>query len=117
MRPLIRPITKADVFAYRGEPYSASFRGLAVELNGEIVGVAGVLHTPVLQAFSNIRDELRKYPKTLVLAARKFREILAQYDDSPIYAIANENEKNAPGYLEYVGFEHYHDGVYRWPTR
>lgn len=112
----LRPAKKADIIAYRGKPYAESFRGIVADQEGEIIGVAGVLHTSTLQAFSNIKDELRKHPKVLVLAARKFRDILNSYN-SDIYAIANENEKNAAGYLEYVGFEHHHGSIYKWPIQ
>lgn len=113
---ILRPATKADIIAYRGKPYEESFRGIVAELDNEVVGVAGVLHTSPLQAFSNIRDVLREYPKTLILGVREFRKILNSYD-SQIYAIANENEKNSTGFLEYVGFEHFNKRIYRWPIQ
>lgn len=113
---ILRPATKADIIAYRGKPYRESFRGIVAELEGEVVGVAGVLHTSPPQAFSNIRDALRAHPKTLILGVREFRKILNSYD-SQIYAIANEKEKNSTGFLEYVGFEHFNKRIYRWPIQ
>jgi len=112
----LRPANRKDVIAFRGESYSESFRGIVAELDGEILGIAGVLHTNHLQAFSSIKDKLRKHPKMLILAARKFRNILNSYD-YPIYAIASENEKNSIGYLEYIGFEYYQGRMYKWPTQ
>jgi len=111
--PVIRPIRKNDVIAYRGKMYNESFRGLAVELDGEVIGIAGVLHTPVLQAFSMIKDEMRKYPKSLVKAAQYFRTILAEYD-SPVYAKPSPDEKNPERYLEYVGFKRFNGSLYEW---
>ena len=84
-----------------------------MELDGEVIGVAGVLHTPVLQAFSMIKDKLRDYPKVLVKAGKVFRDILNKYD-SPVYAIASPNEKNSMRYLEVVGFEQFDGRLYRW---
>jgi hypothetical protein len=114
MRILLRPATKADVIAFRGKPYRESFKGIVGELDGEIVGIGGVLHTQVLQAFSSMKDEARKHPRDLILAARMFRDVLNSYN-SPIFAEASEKEKNSTGYLEYVGFEHYDKRIYRWP--
>lgn len=112
----IRPANKADIMAYRGKVYKESFRGIVAEIDGKVVGIAGVLHTQPLQAFSNVLPELKKRPKALIMAAREFRKILNSYD-SPIYAVADEKEKNSTGYLEYVGFEPYQKRIYRWPTR
>jgi len=109
----LRPANKADIIAWRGEPYRDSFRGIVADLDGEIIGIAGVLHSTQLKAFSEITDELRKRPKMLILGAREFRNILNSYDH-PIYAHASEEEKNATGYLEYVGFEHYQKRIYKW---
>lgn len=109
----LRAANKADIIAWRGKPYRESFRGIVADLDGEIIGIAGVLHANQLQAFSEITDELRKHPKTLVLAAREFRDILNSYD-YPIYAQASEEEKNSAGFLEYVGFEHYQKRIYKW---
>lgn len=114
--PIIRPILKSDIVAYRGSVFEQSFRGIAVELDDKVIGVAGVLHTDTLQAFSMIKDELRKYPKTLVKAGRYFREILAKYE-SPIYAIASPDEENSEGFLEHVGFKQYNGRLYRWPIQ
>ena len=76
-----------------------------------VIGIAAVLHTSPLQAFSTVTDELRKHPRVFILAAKQFRDILNSYN-SPIYAEASSKEKNATGYLEYVGFEHYNGRVY-----
>lgn len=116
MKPIIRPAKRADVIAFRGEPYSESFKGIVTEMDGRILGIAGVMYSPVLQAFSSITDEMRKHPKTIIMAVKEFRKILEKQGDSPIYAMANQNEKNAPGFLSHVGFEYYKDGVYRWQT-
>jgi len=84
------------------------------ELDGKVIGIAGVMHSQALQAFSSMNGEIKKYPRTIVKAVREFRKILEAYGDSPIYAIADEDTKTAPGFLKHVGFKYYRDGVYRW---
>ena len=47
--PKLRPATREDIIVLRGQPYNESFRGIVADLNGEILGIAGVLHTPTLK--------------------------------------------------------------------
>ena len=98
----IRPLTQDDLswFVHMG----FTVRGLAVELEGEVVGVAAILHSKPIQAFSKMDDKLRKHPKTIMKVIRAFKKIISSYD-SPIYAIANEKEYNSTKVLERIGFE------------
>ena len=111
--PVIRPASRADVIALNGKSFDASFRGIAVEIDGKVVGIAGVMHTPSLQFFSQFSEELRAYPNSLIMAARMMKEILGQYS-SPVYSIADENVDSSIRFLEHIGFEHYEGRVYRW---
>jgi hypothetical protein len=111
--PNIRALRKSDIIEFYDEPFPESVRGLAVELDGVPVGVAGVIHTNPLQAFSTMRDDLRKYPKTIVRTARQIKIILDSYN-SPIYAYADEDEKNSVNFLKHVGFDQLDDGVFKW---
>ena len=113
MSVLVRPASKADIIAYRGSPYHESFRGIVAELDGEIIGIAGVLHGAHLQAFSEISDKLKSYPKSIVIAAREYRKLLNNYD-SPIYAEASSKEKTSMKFLKYIGFEHFDKRIYVW---
>lgn len=110
---MLRPASKADVIALNGKSFNASFRGIAAEIDGKVVGIAGVMHTSSLQFFSQFSDELRKYPKSLIMAARMMREILDQYS-SPVYSIADESIDSSSRFLEHIGFEHYEGRVYQW---
>lgn len=103
--PKIRPLKKSDL----GEFDSMGFtvRGYAVELDGKVIGIAGVLHTRPLQAFGQIKDELRKYPKTIMKVIKMFKSILESYD-MPVYAIACKKEYNSTKVLERIGFEFSH---------
>lgn len=100
----IRPVSKDDVLEFLGKPFDQSLRGVAVELDGKVIGIGAVLHTTQKQAFSNISEELRRRPVTLCKAAKIFRGILNRYD-SRIVAYPSPEEHNSKGFLKWVGFE------------
>jgi hypothetical protein len=109
----IRPATKDDAWAVWGSPPLATFRGLVVEDEGEILALAGVMHTHPHQAFMTMYEPLKSHRKTIVRAIREFRNILSKYS-GPIYAFPNEFEPTARGFLSYTGFTPESDEVYKW---
>lgn len=111
--PVVRGLRKSDLTGFYQERFSKSVRGIAVELDGEPVAVAFVINTNPFQAVSKMKDELRKYPKTIIKAARAFRDLLKMYD-SIVYAIASSEEANSRKFLKYVGFEQLEDEVFTW---
>lgn len=111
--PNIRALQRSDILAFYDKPFPESVRGLAVEFDGKSIGIAGVIHTNPLQAFSSMKDSLRDYPKTIIKTARKLKTILDAYD-SPIYAYADEGEKNSVNFLKHIGFTQLDDGVFKW---
>lgn len=113
--PNIRALKSKDIVEFYGKSFPESVRGLAVEFEGEPVAVAGVIHTNPLQAFSSIKDSLRKYPKTIIKTARRLKTILDMYE-SPVYAYADKGEKNSVNFLKHIGFTQIEDGVFRWQT-
>lgn len=112
-KPNIRALRRSDIEDFYDKPFKESVRGLVVEFNDEPVAIAGVIHTNPLQAFSSMKDSLRKYPKTIIKTARKLKTILDKYE-SPIYAYADEDEKNSVNFLKHVGFTQLDDGVFKW---
>jgi len=112
----VRPVARDDIISFYGKPYDASMKGVVVESDGEILGIAGVLHTSPLQAFGSMKAELKNHKKYIILVARKMRDILNSYD-YPVYASASEKEENSMSFLEYVGFEHMYKRIYKWPTQ
>lgn len=103
--PNIRFLKKGDLKEFDSMGFTV--RGLAVELEGKIIGVAGILHSSPLQAFSSMDDKLREYPKTIIKVMRMFKNILSNYK-SQVHAIASEKEYNSTKVLERVGFEFSH---------
>jgi len=103
--PTIRTINKDDIESFNnGSRYRQSLRGLTVELNGEPIGIAGVLHTNPLQVFSEMRDEMRDYPILIMKTAKRLLNIMETYD-KPLYALASENENDPDSFLIHLGFE------------
>lgn len=111
--PVIRPATRRDVLAWRGDLYFASLRGLAAEIDGEVVGVCGVLHTYPMQAFMEISPRMKSHKRALVQGIRAFREILDKYHE-PIFCVASENEQTADAFIRHVGFTHLEGRIYQW---
>lgn len=109
--PLIRPLKKSDLKEFNNFGYSV--RGSAIELDGEVLAIYGVLHSSPLQAFSSIDKKLRRYPKTIMKAILSFKEILYNYK-LDVYAKCSETEKNSRRVLERVGFKLVSRRLYKW---
>lgn len=107
------------MIAFRGELFNNSVKGFVVISDDKIVGIAGVMYSIPLQAFSTVTDEMRKFPKLFIHAARYFRKLLSEFD-LPIIAFASPVVNGSSKYLEYIGFEYtgndsnMHGRMYRW---
>lgn len=103
----LRPALQKDVVKFYGEPFKETIKGLsAVGDTGEVIGLAAVVHSKPLQAFSDITTELKQSPRDIVRAIHKFRSILNSYGDREIFAIASEKEKTSENFLRHVGFDY-----------
>lgn len=101
----IRAITRRDIEHFNnGERYSNSLRGLAVEKEGELLAIAGVMHSAYLQVFSSMTDEMRKYPVMILKTAKRLLHIMETYNQ-PLYALASEQEPTSEQFLKHLGFE------------
>ena len=112
-KPLIRQARRSDVIDMNGKYYKESFSGYAVELDGKVIGIAGLLHSNPAQVVSDMKDEMRKYPKTIIRMARIIRDMITE-TPYPVYATPSPYESNARRMLEYVGFKPFLKGIYKW---
>lgn len=117
----IRAITRKDVeYFNNGEPYKNSLRGLAVERAGEVLAIAGVMHSAHLQVFSSMTDEMRKYPVMIMKTAKRLLRIMETYNQ-PLYALASEQEPTSEEFLQHLGFEFLNENedgrYYIWQTQ
>lgn len=108
----LTPINKQHILEYKGKPFEKSMRGFAALHDGKVVGIAGVLHTEVLQAFSEFSDEVANNKRFIVQAIREFRKLLTQYDE-PVFAAPDATKSTACGFLKHIGFKKQGE-LYRW---
>lgn len=103
-KPIIRDATAADMRAMFPDHPVLTFKGLVVELDGEVIGIGGVCYQqghPV--AFSDLRDALRNHKKTLAKACRMLVNLFDKIGGR-VYAVACPTEPTAPYLLAKLGF-------------
>lgn len=90
---------------------------ISVRLDGEAVGVCGVLHGSHYQAFAELTEKLRKYPPAIWRAGAALKKLMASYD-GPIYASPEAGIAKAENFLLRLGFEFdsMNDGkrIFKW---
>ena len=116
--PIIRSATLEDIEQYYGKPLGNSVRAIVADLDGKILGVAGMAyHKDQMLAFSKMDDEMKAYPFTIMRAARKFAKMARKYGKN-VLAVAACYEKNSDAFLRRVGFEFIGETsegrVYKW---
>jgi type IV secretory pathway VirJ component len=112
--PSIRPATRADLEALYGDeikPYT--YRAWAAVLDGEVLGLAGMVYADdEVTVFSHgIEGAIEKYPVT---AARMTVMVMKAIKGHTCKAEANEDIENAPAFLERLGFKHLDGKVWLW---
>lgn len=108
--PEIRPATARDFVAFYGAPPATTVRAYVADLDGDILGIAGIsFHGSLLIAFSDIKPEMRKFPITIMRGARKVLDMTR----APILAYPDPDIEGAPRLLERLGFVNLDGTVYR----
>lgn len=106
-----------DLLALGIPTYGKTVRAITAEKDGEVLAVAGVIHTVPFYAFVHMTDEMRRYPKTIMRVIRGFSDFLSKHYVA-VYATASEEEANAPRVLERAGFKYLmtttQGEVYKW---
>lgn len=103
--PEIRPATAADLVAYYGGPLPWTVRAWVADLGGDILGVVGM--RPVYGAtlvFSDIREDMRRYPVLIYRVARWAMEKAAERG-LPVMCLEDRQEETAPAFLTRLGWE------------
>ena len=101
----LRNIRREDVERFHEKPIP-SLKGIAWELDGKLVGIAGIAYYgQFIMAFSDIADAMRPHLKTIttargIMACRKlFNACIA-----PVFAQRNKDEPTSAAMLERLGF-------------
>lgn len=99
----IRPATQKDAEAFYGKQPIKSMRAYVAVEDGKPIGIGGVFRDKnTFVAFSEMKPEMRKYPKDIVRGYRVIFEIIKRYN--VVYAIANKQENNARKLITKLGF-------------
>lgn len=102
--PVIRKASMDDARRFFDAPPKSSFRGYAIELDGDIVALFGVYYEGAhVVAFSDMKPALRRKKKAIVTAVRMLTELMDSMG-VPVYAVPNEAEPTAPYLLARMGF-------------
>ena len=104
-RPVIRLARADDIDQfYGGDKPHFNMRALVADLDGEILGVAGLGDGDgYIQAFSSMDDRLREYPRVIVEGLRRFRSMI---NGCHVFAVASDAELNSAKVLARCGFRY-----------
>ena len=109
----IRTATAADVQEFYGKPPLFSMRGFAGVWDGAVIGLGGVYRMDDRYvAFSDLKPEARNHLTDVLRGAKLLKKLMNNYEE--VFAFPSEEEKNAKGFLEHLGFFPCGRGLYRW---
>lgn len=114
----IRPATLSDIRSfYPAGGVPATIRALAVVVDGDVQALMGVAYCGQIQAFSELKPEVRENKKVIAVAIRAMLRLLKSVK-FPVYAVADTSFPGSAKLLEKCGFEHLCDSqqgkVYLW---
>ena len=115
--PIIRPMTRSDLVRLKLDKHDCTVRGMVADLDGELLGSTGVIHSHPPQAYASMDKRMGQYPKLIIKVIRDFKVMLEE-NYVAVYAIACPSYKNSIRVLERAGFKFYqrtpNGRVYRW---
>lgn len=101
---IIREATAQDAIDfYDGKPPSNSFHGFVAVQEGRVIGIAGVYYDgPVQVAFSDMKEEMKKYKKDII---RGTRLVMQMIEKRGLTVYAECAEGRAANFVRRVGFK------------
>lgn len=115
---IVRPATVQDLIEYTGSLPPCQIRAMAAEIDGKVVGIAGLafLRNGAVLAFMNAEDAVREHRVKLFRNARRFMRDMAGRGLSKINAVKSDDIAAAERFLKHLGFSHTADGVFQYET-
>ncbi len=112
---IVRPATVQDLIEYTGSLPPCQIRAMAAEIDGKVVGIAGLafLRNGAVLAFMNAEDVVREHRVKLFRNARRFIKEMAGKGLSRVNAICADDIEAAERFLEHLGFRQVDAGTYQ----
>lgn len=111
---IIRPATFEDATAFWGKTAPVSIRGYVAELDGRVMGIAGLAYAPnQIRGFADMVEEGQKYPMTIMRITKLVKALLNE-TKAPVFCNADPNLPNARKFLEHIGFKQVDDRTFVW---
>jgi hypothetical protein len=103
---IIRPLIHDDLRTWWPDTdVPRTVRGFAAELEGRVMGVAGLMYMPtIIFAFAEMVAEGQAFPLSIMRMVRKMRALMLTVN-APIVALADPKFPHSEAFLEHVGFE------------
>ena len=111
---ITRVATLDDLLAFYGRPPDGTMRAYVAEMDGEVVGIMGVVREPLWgKCFTDIKPELQPHLKsiTIMRVVKKALKLCDEYK-GPVVALADNAESCR--IMHRLGFTHLHGGWYAW---
>jgi len=118
----IRAANRQDLEEIGCKTFGKSMRALSLLIDGELMAIAGVLHTQQLQAFTNQKPEASDYPVALIKFFKRAAKLMELYE-APIYAKASDQYLTSDNLCRHFNFVPYEDNEYgriyicQWPRQ
>lgn len=110
----IRAATAADAQAFWGPGLPTSIRGYVAELDGRVMGIAGLAYAPnQIRAFADMVAGGEKYPMTIMRMVKLVKALLNE-TKAPVFCNADPNLPNSRKFLAHVGFKPMDDRTFVW---
>ncbi len=110
----VRAAKPEDILAFYKEPARGTMRALVAVLDGNVVGVIGIVREQLWgRFFSDFAPALQPYLKTITIM-RAVKQSLRFCDDyrGPVVAIAKDAESCR--FMHRLGFTHLQGAAYAW---
>lgn len=109
----IRIATREEIESFYG-PITEPVRMAAIEKDGAVVGVAGLVWSDHgVQAISWLRKEAKSSPKAILRCAH-IVQAMAEEVGGVVYAAPDPDEPSANGLLQHIGFKPQAGGWYEY---